>query len=596
MFFEGWKVWRIGNRDAGVAQMRRGVSKFAEQKFVVTDGLFKTALAEAEAESGEIGAALSTIDSAIAESERTGQRTFDAEVHRTRGEILLKQDAANPAPAEDAFLAAIAIAQAQKARSFELRAALALAKLYGATGRDADAHAVLGPALEGFAPTPEFPEIAEAQALFDALAQTDEVKAATASRKQRVQLQIAYGNALIAARGYGAPETKAAFERARELAAEIENPKERFSAIYGLWVGSYIRSELGPMRELAAAFLRDAASPSGLPEASVAHRVNGITNWFAGEFVEARAHHERALAIFDPSRDGDLAFRFGHDPGVGAMACMSLTLWPLGEIDRARQLVEDMTVRLTQISHIGTVAFGNMHAALLEMMRRSQDFAQTARLAKTLAGLARDHDLQHWRAESIFLEGLAAWQAGDRNAGLAQMRRGVAQRHEQNIIHFHGILGTALAEAEAEAGEIDGALATLAQALTQSELTGERCYDAETYRIRGEILLKKDASNPAAAEEAFLAAIAIAQAQKARSFELRAALALAKLYCATGRDADAHAVLGRALEGFAPTPEFPEIGEARALLATLAWSDPVRAASAMRWAPATASDSEPRPR
>jgi hypothetical protein len=86
-----------------------------------------------------------------------------------RGEILLRRDPANTAPAEDAFLTAIAIAQQQKARSFELRAALSLAKLYHSTHRPADAHAVLAPALEGFSPTPEFREIAEAQVLLSAL-------------------------------------------------------------------------------------------------------------------------------------------------------------------------------------------------------------------------------------------------------------------------------------------------------------------------------------------------------------------------------------------------------------------------------------------
>jgi len=87
-----------------------------------------------------------------------------------RGEILLKRDPANTAPVEDALLIAITIARQQKARSFELRAALSLAKLYHSTGRPADAYAVLASGLKGFSPTPEFPEIAEAQALLSALA------------------------------------------------------------------------------------------------------------------------------------------------------------------------------------------------------------------------------------------------------------------------------------------------------------------------------------------------------------------------------------------------------------------------------------------
>jgi predicted ATPase len=143
---------------------------FAEQNFVILDGLFKAVLAEAEAQGGEIEAALSTIDSALAVSNRTGQRSDDAETHRVRGEILLRQNPAAPAPAEAAFLAAIAVAQQQQARSFELRAALSLAKLYQSTGRPIDAYDILGPALAGFSPTPEFPQIAEAKALLESLA------------------------------------------------------------------------------------------------------------------------------------------------------------------------------------------------------------------------------------------------------------------------------------------------------------------------------------------------------------------------------------------------------------------------------------------
>ena len=101
--------------------------------------------------------------------DRLGYRAFEAELHRVSGEILLKRDPANPAPAEDAFLTAIAVAKRQGARSYELLAALSLAKLYQSTGSPADACAVLAPALEGFSPTPEMPEIAEAQALLSRL-------------------------------------------------------------------------------------------------------------------------------------------------------------------------------------------------------------------------------------------------------------------------------------------------------------------------------------------------------------------------------------------------------------------------------------------
>jgi predicted ATPase len=126
-------------------------------------------LADIEAEPRGTEAALTRLDEALVLAAETGERWTDSLLHRIRGEILLKSDPPNTAPAEDTFLTAIAIAQQQKARSFELRAALSLAKLYQSTSRAADAYAVLAPALEGLSATPEFPEIAEAQALLATL-------------------------------------------------------------------------------------------------------------------------------------------------------------------------------------------------------------------------------------------------------------------------------------------------------------------------------------------------------------------------------------------------------------------------------------------
>jgi predicted ATPase len=126
-------------------------------------------LAEAEAGAGETDAGLRRLEDALAELERTEQRWSEAEIHRIRAEILLKRDPADTAAAEQSLQAAIAIAQSQKARSFELRAAMFLAKLYRITSRDADAHAALAPAVEGFPPTEQFPELADAETLLSAL-------------------------------------------------------------------------------------------------------------------------------------------------------------------------------------------------------------------------------------------------------------------------------------------------------------------------------------------------------------------------------------------------------------------------------------------
>jgi hypothetical protein len=165
---------------------------------------------------------------------------------------------------------AIAIAQQQKARSFELRVALSLAKLYHSTDRPAAAHAVLASALKGLVPTPEFPEIEQAQALLAALAETDEVKNAAASRQRRLKLQTGYGQTLMWSRGFGAEESKAAFIRARELAAAIEDATERFGIYFGLWTGHLVRGELGVAREIAETFLREAERGA---------RTTGVRGW-----------------------------------------------------------------------------------------------------------------------------------------------------------------------------------------------------------------------------------------------------------------------------------------------------------------------------
>ena len=149
--------------------MRRGLAIAWEQGRFWLLPNFEVALAEAEASAGETDAGLGRLDDALAELERTEHRWYEAEIHRIRAEILLKRDLADTAAAEQSLQAAIAIAQSQKARSFELRAALSLAKLYRAADRDADAHAVLAPAAEHFPPTQQFPELTGAQALLSAL-------------------------------------------------------------------------------------------------------------------------------------------------------------------------------------------------------------------------------------------------------------------------------------------------------------------------------------------------------------------------------------------------------------------------------------------
>ena len=388
------------------------------------------------------------------------------------------------------------------------------------------------------------------------------------------RLRVAYGNALIAARGFGARETTEAFTRARESASGDKNTPERLAADYGLWAGSYNRGELSAMRAHVAVFLSDVESRADSPEAGVAHRAAGLTRCFAGEYREARDELERALALFQPGRDDDLAFRFGFDPGVAAMGFLAFALWPLGEVDRAISLIDRMQARMANLTHVGSLAYGTMYAALFELMCGDQ--TRAAPNAFELARLSREHGLTMFRAFGVFLEGWATTSSGAPAPGLENMRRGVEQLREQNVLLFDGLLKIALAEAEARAGDPDRAVATLDEALATCDRTGNRAFEAELHRVRGEMLLKRDPADPAPAEEAVRTAIGIAQHQATRSFALRASLSLTRLYQSSARLADAHAVLAPALEGFTPTPEMPEIAEAQALLAAIEGGAQVR--------------------
>ena len=296
---------------SGANELRRSLAEYTSKGNRLFVPPVLALLAELESAAGDAERAQSTIDEGLAMAQEGGQHYADSFLHRLRGDLLLKLNPDDPEPAAAAYKTAVDVSEHQGARTYKLLASLSLAKLYQSTARPAEAHAVLAPALDGFAPTPEMPEIAEAQALLAALAETDEVKARAAQRRRLTQLHVAYGNALIAARGIGAPETTEAFARARESAPGDKDAPERLAADYGLWAGSYMRGELPSMRAHAAAFLSDVEARPDSPEASVAHRAAGITCWFAGEYREARDHLERALALFQPGRDDDLAFRFG---------------------------------------------------------------------------------------------------------------------------------------------------------------------------------------------------------------------------------------------------------------------------------------------
>jgi predicted ATPase len=365
-------------------------------------------------------------------------------------------------------------------------------------------------------------------------------------------------------RGFGAEESKAAFIRARELAVAIEDATERFSIYYGLWVGHLVRGELRLAREIAETFLREAERGARTTECGFGRRLLGYTRLWQGDFIEAQANLVEALRIYDPERDREIRFRIGLDTDAAARTCLAITKWPLGEVGPARALIEEAVAHATETGHVPTLVNTYFYKAQFEIVRG--DAGAARRDAEIVVKLSQEHALTLYAAIGALQSAWAsAWLDG-RETGATRLRQALAAwiDHGNKVFvpFFQGLLAEIEAQGDAEGALIDEALALAGE-------TGEHWNDAFLHRLRGEILLKRDPANTVPAEHAFLTAIAIAQQQKARSFELRAALSLAKLYQSNGRPADAHAVLASALEGFSPTPEFPEIAEAQTLLSAL---------------------------
>jgi tetratricopeptide (TPR) repeat protein len=384
-----------------------------------------------------------------------------------------------------------------------------------------------------------------------------------AQRLLRLRLQTTYGHALLHGRGHSQPETIAVFARARQLAAGIEDAVARFSAYYGMWMGSFVRADLAPMREVAVLSLRDARHSPGSPAAGRALHVYGVTCWFQGDYAGARTHLEQALAAYDHERDHRLAPRFVFDDRVVTTGWLAVVVWALGEVDQAIHLLDSALSLARQSGHLPTIAWVHAYRCRFAGICRKPGLARLH--AGEVLRLAREHGLPMRLADGSFYHGWARWCAGDGD-GEAAMREGLALWNEMHYRLFAPLTGTLLAECEAEAGRAEVGLATLDAQLAAIEQTGERWFDAEVHRVRGELLLKQRRPDVAAAEAAFMRAIEIARSQQTRIFELRAALSLAKLYQTTGRHQVASELLVPALVGFNAGPEVPEVQEAQRLL------------------------------
>jgi tetratricopeptide (TPR) repeat protein len=385
----------------------------------------------------------------------------------------------------------------------------------------------------------------------------------------RVKLQTDYGRALMWGKGFDAEETKVAFARVGEFEASAESAAARFVALDAQCLRSFTRGEYAEARDIAETFLQEAEAEGRAMEAGAARRMLGLVLLHQGNLHAARSILEQALADYVPERDAATQSRFGRDTEVSAAAYLALTYWHLGKLERARQSIARALQRADELGSVAARANALYWQTVLEAHRG--DASATHAAADALLRLTDECGI---RTYADFCQIFASWAYGrltSPEAGAERLKQAIAtlnaaQGGRTGTKWYQGLL----AELELVMSRPDGALQQIDQALEITDLKGGHYQQPRLHRLRGDILLKRDPSNPAPAEDAYRTAIAIAQQQGARSYEVLAALSLAKLHESTGRPAEAHAVLALALEGFSPTPEMPEIAEAQALLSRLA--------------------------
>ncbi|MEH2561067.1 adenylate/guanylate cyclase domain-containing protein [Bradyrhizobium sp. AZCC 2289] len=396
-----------------------------------------------------------------------------------------------------------------------------------------------------------------------AVAIADELPDEPGRIMNRLHLQIAYGRALRGSLGHSAPQTVAAWTRARQLAADINDPVELAPIHSGLFNASLTHGEIAPMRELADAIMSAANRRPDSPVAAVvAHWTNGVTCWFGGDYLNARMHLERALAIYGAEPNPETFRASTLDLPFVIMRFLALVLWPIGKIDRSHRLAAQ-AVSASGEKRALSQANALVHRAVFDGLCGGP-LQQTETILAL--GLAREHSMPLYVAAGTYLNGLAKWRAGDREGGLAEMRRGWTLLHENDCYLCEPFWGKQVAVANAAAGQFETGLEILRELIAWTQKSGQRWLDAELHRVQGEILLRREPQNPSSAEDALNKALEIARSQQTKTFELRSAVGLSRLYIKDGRAAAVSAMLAPVLADFDAGRDLPEMEEAEKLL------------------------------
>ncbi len=364
------------------------------------------------------------------------------------------------------------------------------------------------------------------------------------------------------------------YTRALALSEEQGLVRQRVQALVGVWDVYVNHDKLLEAREFAAEGMKlgDAHDDDGFRLWS--HTMLGITDLFLGDLVAANDHFDRASALY--ARAERVPRFASFDPDVGATVDGAVTRWLLGYPDQAAARIEGYKRRAAEIGDSFHVLMASVWAAWLHQLRGEPEAARRdAELG--LRGVSGRGGGDQLDAMSTFFRGWAVTKTPAEGAGspesplqdgIREMRQGLADAAAARTLIWQPHWLALVAEAHAEAGEIDRALDTLDEAV-ESATHGRGYYRAELERIRGELLLARTPPDAAAAEANFERALATARSQASKAYELRAATSLARLWQHQGRAADARALLEPVYQWFTEGFDTPDLLEAQALLSAL---------------------------
>jgi predicted ATPase len=391
--------------------------------------------------------------------------------------------------------------------------------------------------------------------------------------RQELALQVALGVPLQATRGWAAPEVEKAYARARELCQQVGDTSQLFPVLFGLWWFYFVRAEYKTARKLTEQLLilaQDIRDSALLLEA---HLALGLTLVYLGEFVSAQTHLEQGIALYSPQQHHSLAFRYGSlDPGVICLSYAAFALGLLGYPDQALKKIHEDLSLARELSHPLSLAFALNWAARLHQLRREGRKSQE--LAETAMTLSNEHMFAQPLAQGTMNCGWALAAQGQVEEGMAQMREGVAAFRATGSEVMLPYYLALLAEMHGKVEEVEEALTLLAEAFALEHKTGEGLYEAELYRLKGELTLQSGAQSwesgaQKEAEACFQRALEVARHQQSKSLELRAATSLSRLWQQQGKRDEAQELLGDTYGWFTEGFDTADLKEAKALLKEL---------------------------